>query len=849
MKIIKFLAIALLSFYFTLGINILSPVLAQSSASNLVQQGIQLLEQGKAEAALEIWQEAEVIYRQNKNQIGIIGTKINQAQALTSLGFYRRSCNTALQAFGNDLECDRLTINDLENILPKFQTSNTRLNFQGLQSLGNGLRAIGKLELSQQVLEASFTLADSNNTKARLLLNLGNNILSQAKGIANINPRRRKEEEALQLLVEQGLSNYQEAATISAEQLVQIQATINHLSLLLKSRQWSEEPSYKWSKKSRKNLLQSYVQFQINNLPKIIQTLNQINPTPDSIKATIKLAEIFIDFEQISSKSTLAQLQTNFAELTPPKKLLNQAIQQAEIIDNYRLQAYGIGRKGKLIQQNGELENALELTNKALAIAQKVSASDIAYQFQEQLGDIFIQQGNTSEALLAYKSAFNTLQVLRRNLVALNRDIQFDFRASVEPLYRKLVALLLQPELGSNQPSLANIKAAREVIESLQLAELDNFFQDACVNAEDINIDEIDENAAVIYPILLEDRLSVIVKLPGSDNFRYTTVSKSNFEAQFNKNLFLLRVNITARRPINQVKSHSSQLYQWLIKPFETDLETNLEHNTSQIKTLVFVLDGLLRNIPMSVLYDSERERYLVERYAIAVAPGLQLVDPKPLLKEQLRVLSAGTDKQAPSYAVEGYAPLPNVQQELEEIKNLLPQSEQLADENFTKINIQDKINSAPFSIVHIATHGQFSSNPNDTFILGWDERINVRDLDQLLQSENLQRSDRAIELLILSACQTAFGDTRAALGLAGVSIRAGAQSVLGSLWRVSDASTAELMKQFYQQLLQSDSSQLKKAEALRQVQIKFIKGEIDLNFNYNIPYHWSSFIIVGNWL
>ena len=307
MKIIKLLTIALLSFCFTLGINILSPVLAESSASNLVQQGIQLLEQGKAEAALEIWEQAEVIYRKNKNKIGIIGTQINQAQALTSLGFYRRSCNTTLQAFGNDLECDSLTTNDLENFLLKFQTSNNRLNFQGLQSLGNGLRAIGKLELSQQVLEASFALADSNNSKGKLLLNLGNNILSQAQGIANINLRRRKEEEALQALVKQGLSNYQESATISPEKLVQIQATINHLSLMLKFRQWSREPRDIW--------LQPYIKFQIETLPQIIQTLNQINPTPDSIQARIKLAEIFIDFEKIDSKSTLAQLQNNFARI------------------------------------------------------------------------------------------------------------------------------------------------------------------------------------------------------------------------------------------------------------------------------------------------------------------------------------------------------------------------------------------------------------------------------------------------------------------------------------------------------------------------------------------------------
>ena len=132
---------------------------------------------------------------------------------------------------------------------------------------------------------------------------------------------------------------------------------------------------------------------------------------------------------------------------------------------------------------------------------------------------------------MAEKSAFNTLQVLRQDLVALNRDIQFNFRDTIEPLYRKFIGLLLQPGLSSNQPNVANLKAAVEVIESLQLAELDNFFQDACVNTQDINIAEIDENAAVIYPILFEDRLSVILKLPGTDNFRYASFSESNFKA------------------------------------------------------------------------------------------------------------------------------------------------------------------------------------------------------------------------------------------------------------------------------------------------------------------------------
>jgi CHAT domain-containing protein len=814
------------------GINILPPTLAESSATHLVQEGTQLLQQGKAEAALEIWQKAEELYRQNQNQTGIIGTKINQAQALTSLGFYGRSCNTVLQAFGNDLECARLTENDLENVLEKFQISNTSLNFQGLQILGNGLLAIGKLELSEKVLEASIKWVDSNNTKAQLLISLGNNLLSQAQNITD--------DKKLQTLVNQSLSNYQEAVNISTDKLVQIQGTINHLNLLLK-----------FTKKVGN--LDTYVQFQIETLPEIINSLNQISPTPKSIRARIKLAENFINLEEIKEQSAFVEFQTNITKLTPPSELLNQAIKEAKDINNFRLEAYGLSTQAKLNLKKGNLEKALKLTNKALLTAQKVSAYDIVYQLQEQLGDIFIKQGNYSEALLADKSAFNTLQVLRRDLVALNRDIQLNFRDTIEPLYRKLLDLLLQPELGSNQPNVANLKVAIEVIESLQLAELDDFFQDACVSTQDINIDEIDKNAAVIYPILFQERLSVILKLPGTDNFRYATVSKSNFKAKFEKNLEFLRVFIlNPRRPrlISQVKSQSNKLYQLLIKPFEADLETNLKHDTSQIKTLVFVLEGELRNIPMSVLYDSERKRYLVERYAIAVAPSLELLAPKPLLKEQVRVLTTGTDKEAPSYRQRGYYRLPNIKQELESINETAPQSEALVDEKFTEINISDKINSEPFNIVHIATHGQFSSNSDETFILAWDKPINVKDFDKLLQSENLQRSQRAIELLILSACQTASGDERAALGLAGVAVRAGARSVLGSLWRVDDASTAELMKQFYQQLFQSNTLQLKKAEALRQVQIKFIKGEIETNSEeYKKPYYWSPFIMVGNWL
>ncbi|MEB3883519.1 CHAT domain-containing protein [Lyngbya sp. CCY1209] len=841
------MAIALLAFCLSLGLHFMSPVLATSSPANLVQQGNQLLRQGKAEAALEVWQKAEEIYRKNNDIIGAIGSQVNQAQALTDLGFYRRSCDTVLEAFGNNLQCDRLTDTLLNEVLETFDTANNNLNFQGLQSLGNGLRAIGKLDLSQRVLEASLELAEDANTEGQALLNLGNTTRSQSGRAANFKPKKKSEREALQNLILKGLSDYQQAATISPDRLIQIQSTINHLSFLIQFNQWLREGD-------RDNLLEPHVQFQGEKLPEIIGSINRIEPEPQSIKAAIKLAELLTDLERQETNPIVEKLTANLAELIRSGfvegELLEPAIKRAETINNYRLEAYGMGVRATLYQTRGELETALNLSDAALAIAQKVSASDIAYQLQEQVGDIYNQKGNSKAALEAYTSAFNTLQVLRRNLVALNRDLQFDFRDRIEPLYRKLVALLLQPEPGSTQPSLSHLKAAREVIESLQLAELDNFFQDACVSAENINIDEIDEHSAVIYPVIAPDQLGVIVKLPGADNFRYSSVSDRDFETQFNERLSQLkRTMMTARLPVGETKSLSGQIYRWLIEPFEADLEADLERDESQIKTLVFVLDGLLRNIPMSVLYDGDRDRYLVERYAIAVVPGLQLIDPNPLLKEQVQALTAGIAQEAPSFAVEGFAALQYVEPELKAIRETVPESEKLADDQFTKMNVQIQINSEPFTIVHIATHGQFSSNPDDTFILDWNERINVRDLDRLLQTQEVQESDRPIELLILSACQTATGDTRAALGLAGVSIRAGARSVLASLWSVNDASTAEFMKQFYRQLLQSGSSQLRKAEALREVQIGFIRRQIKPNSDYYKPYYWSPFILVGNWL
>ena len=162
-----------------------------------------------------------------------------------------------------------------------------------------------------------------------------------------------------------------------------------------------------------------------------------------------------------------------------------------------------------------------------------------------------------------------------------------------------------------------------------------------------------------------------------------------------------------------------------------------------------------------------------------------------------------------------------------------------LLNESFTEANLKAKINSFPFPVVHLATHGEFSSKAENTFILAWDERINAKELDSLLRGNT--RTIRPIELLVLSACRTAVGDKRAALGLAGVAVRAGARSTMASLWYVSDEATALLMTKFYEELAKKEVT---KAEALRRAQQAVFE---DKRFSH--PYFWAAFVLVGNWL
>ncbi|MEH2456806.1 CHAT domain-containing protein [Nostoc sp.] len=161
-------------------------------------------------------------------------------------------------------------------------------------------------------------------------------------------------------------------------------------------------------------------------------------------------------------------------------------------------------------------------------------------------------------------------------------------------------------------------------------------------------------------------------------------------------------------------------------------------------------------------------------------------------------------------------------------------------EKNFNTENLQSNINSTDFQILHLATHGEFSSSPENTFILAYDNPIRANELDKVFKKQ-AQNQQEPIELIVLSACETASGDQRATLGISGVAVRAGARSAIASLWTLDDQISVDFTREFYKQLLTLKQT---KAKALQEAQ-KALKGKPGREH----PRYWAPYILLGNWL
>lgn len=784
---------------------------------------------GQTEQAIAQWQQVVRLYQDSGDQAQLGRALTEQAQLYSQIGQLRRAiellCNADLTGDCTPNSALQLaqTIHD-----PVLQAA-------ALGSLGNAYRLIGEYNAAQKDLEASRAIAVTLKQPAYEISAL-NSLGILYNTLAQVDDR--KAENATQSGEDREAQRFQTQAKHLNQQAVEVlqvsfQLARNQNNALeqLRSRQ-AVIPVY-----YRLGLFdQAAAAWQQAN-----QLVQRIPDSRDRVFAAIELAQLL----QTNPHAPRLQCLTD-QRLIQSEALLQQAVAIARHIQDTRAASFALGALGWVYECRQEWSRALDLTQQAsIAAEQSLDAKDSLYRWQWQTGRVLKQLHQAKQAIAAYEQAIATLESIRGDLLTATRDIQFDFRDNIEPIYRELVELRLSQEtpiqVGTKSLPQAgksnNFRSILRTIDGLKLAELQNFFGSDCIVAA-AHQDSIDLGAktaaAVFNTIVLNDHTAVILSLPnGQKQFTWLDVPATQLIEQVNA--FRMRLEDARKDYDPQTAQH---LYDWLIRPFEADLQA------AQVNTLVFVQDGIFRTVPMAALHDGQQ--FLIQKYAIATTPSLTLTDPKPLQRNNLRVLALGLSQAA---TVDGirFQALPNVEQELRRIRDLLPGSKELLNQAFTRDRLKQELSETVYPILHVATHGKFAIEPQDTFIVTGDgKKLTFGQLDRLIRKTS--RNTEPLELLALTACETATGDDRSALGLAGVAVQAGARSAIASLWSVSDAATATLAAEFYGQLR---NPQLSKAQALQAVQKAFVEGRIKVEGieNATHPYYWSAFTLIGNWL
>jgi CHAT domain-containing protein len=383
--------------------------------------------------------------------------------------------------------------------------------------------------------------------------------------------------------------------------------------------------------------------------------------------------------------------------------------------------------------------------------------------------------------------------------------------------YLGLAALQLESARAAGDAAAAADWRWRAVatLERFKGTELQEFFLDPCA-AESASVEpralaaRLPPGTRVFYPAVLPDRVEVLV----FDREGITAFDAGD-RATLERAVRSFRT-AAQDRAIADWRTPGREVASRLLAPAQDALDGTT--------TLLVVADGFLRLLPWAAL--PYGDGVLVDAMALASAP---LLAPAQAARSEGAVVLAGLTE-----GRQGFAPLPGVARELDALGGMLDGAKRttLRDDAFRAEAFSAAVSAASPRIVHLATHGEIGRRASDSFLLTWDGRIALDDLDRLVRED----AGAGIELLALSACQTATGDDRAALGLGGVALRAGARQVLATLWYVSDAATATISPAFYRGLSSADAPQ-----ALRAAQRALAA---DAAFAH--PAYWAPYVLVA---
>ena len=781
------------------------------SAQQLNQEGFVFLYNGVPAEALSSWQQAEELYRSQNNSEGVVGTQLNQALAEQSLGLYPRACRTITQAISIPVQVCQPEYGQDALLSSLSEIDSTDVNRIGIRLLGENLRLLGNLPEA----ESSLTFAQTQTTRdsleaSRIALALGSvHHFSTKEAIQSYKRVSFREAQSrndfisqINSQLEQSISNYRSAAA-SDDAEITAKASLNLLDLLVEVSINASLPAStldaEVASQLRANALTAYSDLTRMDFEQL--------PVIDGLYGRLNLASSLMAVIQSEDAQSVFGSAVNFPAI---ESLVSDATAIAEKIDDKRALSFAYGTAAELTALQSGSETAVEnLYSEALASAQSVQAFDIAYDWAYRLAQLNESIERNDRAAEYYVSSLAALDQVREDLVAVNSELRFDFAQKIEPVYRDYLQLLV----NESDPNLAQ---AVEVHESLQLAQLENFLRCGRLVSPASDLDSV----ATMHVITLDDSIEVIVSRL-NETYGYSVLAEEVLPSAENIALNLQSPSFV-EIPEDDFLPYSRVLYDKLIRPA---IEAGF---ISDAEPLSFVLDAPFQTIPMGILHDGQQ--YLAATHLLS--NSLQL-DQSAMPSASSKALFAGLSEQAPSFSEPlvptGIRPLPETEFEAASLERYL-RSKVLLDEDFTAKQLEDEVAADDYRIVHISTHGQYSSVPERTFLVAWDRLIDIQEMAQIFQGAG------NIDLLVLSACQTATGDDRSTLGLAGLAIQSGARSAIASLWLVDSTGSSVLMDRFYEGLNQG----LDNAEALQQAQVTLLQSSA-----FSHPFYWAPFVLI----
>ena len=555
---------------------------------------------------------------------------------------------------------------------------------------------------------------------------------------------------------------------------------------------------------------------------------SQSQKTAGSVTALIHWAELSgtaLNDEQIQRvRKILANLPgsrvkvflaINWAEIDSEQSSywLSQAREIAKKTGDSLAESYALLELGVLAEQSGDLSQALDYAYLSQLKAQSKFALNSLYRAQWLAARIYQTMGDTEAAISSYRGAIASLDVLGQSTWNIDVERRLDFADEIEPIYRQTLTLLLD----KNDLTPSDLKEVMFISDKLRLAQLQNYFGDNCleINREIGSTQDILalKNGVIISSVILENKFHLFLQLPDG-TLRYSKADLTRTEiTEIAKEWYKVLKRGNSRR----YRTQANKLYDLIIRPFEGELE-RINPNT-----IIFVHDGVLRNVPMAALYDGEK--HLAEKWASASSLGLNFRVVPQSQKSKVAAFGLSVER-------EGWSELKGVSTEVENVIEIV-KGRKFLNAEFTMDAFEKQLSQEAYSVVHLATHGQFGGVAENSFILAYDKSINALELKEVLS-----QSQGNIYLLVFSACETAVGSDFSALGLAGVALRSGINTVLGGYWSLQDVEQADLIEDFYANVFEK---KLDKAEALRQLQIQRIEAGI-------LPSIWAGVNLIGEW-